>query len=219
MTPTLAQVLSTLAHEIRTPLAVSRGYLKLLQDGGLPSAADQRSALERTQEALGVISTLCQEMGKVGAVAGIQAPRALEGRLTVSELRDALTATMGEDAPEWRGRISPGRLVATNGTDDIVRAVATLGTMAFKDASGARRVAQARMHDASLVLVIGGEAATDSLPPDPEAEGAAGVPVVRGGFGLSLMWAAFVLDQHRVRTWHHADGRGAVGFLFPLVNA
>ncbi|MGE3889030.1 MAG: histidine kinase dimerization/phospho-acceptor domain-containing protein [Vicinamibacterales bacterium] len=219
MTPTLAQVLSTLAHEIRTPLAVSRGYLKLLLDGGLPSAADQRSALERTQEALGVISTLCQEMGKVGAAAGIQAPRPLEGRLTVGGLQDALTATLGEDAPEWRGRISPGPLVATNGTDDIVRAVAALGTMAFKDASGARHVVQARMDDASLVIVIGGEAATSSLPPDPDADGAADVPVVRGGFGLALMWAAFVLEQHRVRTWHHASGRGAVGFLFPLVSA
>jgi hypothetical protein len=34
-----------------------------------------------------------------------------------------------------------------------------------------------------------------------------------------LIWAAFVLQQHRVHTWTHPDHRNSVGFRFPLVQA
>ena len=45
----MAQVLNTLAHEIRTPLAVSQGYLKLYVDGRLATPDDQRRALQQTR--------------------------------------------------------------------------------------------------------------------------------------------------------------------------
>lgn len=218
MTPTLAQVLSTLAHEIRTPLAVSRGYLKLLLEGGLPSAADQRSAMERTGEALGVISRLCDEMGSIGSASGAS-PAALDGRVPAPALLASLQAALAAEAPDWRGTAAPDRAVATNGSEDIVRAVAALARMAFKDAAGAPRVAWVDSAPASLTLRIGSQPAVDALPGAPDGDDAVEVPVVRGGFGLSLMWAAFILEQHRVRAWHHATGRGAVGLLFPLVNA
>ena len=41
MQPNMAQVLNTLAHEIRTPLAVSQGYLKLYLDGRLTNVEDE----------------------------------------------------------------------------------------------------------------------------------------------------------------------------------
>ena len=65
----LAQVLNTLAHEIRTPLAVSQGYLKLYLDGRLTNADDTRKAFEQTRQALGTLATLCVDMGKVSALA------------------------------------------------------------------------------------------------------------------------------------------------------
>lgn len=219
MTPTLAQVLSTLAHEIRTPLAVSNGYLRLLLEGGLPSATEQHSALERTREALGVISALCEEMGMLGSVSAVHAPRALDGRLPARALLDALAGAMAADAPEWRATVESNQALATDGSDNVARAVATIGRMAFRDAGSEPRVVHGALDGESLVLVIGGRAAAGGLPPGPDAAGAADVPVVRGGFGLALMWAAYVLEQHRVRTWHRANGRGAVGFLFPLVHA
>src|SRR6188508_3363326 len=69
MQPNLAQVLNTLAHEIRTPLAVSQGYLKLLIDGRLTNADDSRRAMEQTRQALGALATLCVDMGKVSSLA------------------------------------------------------------------------------------------------------------------------------------------------------
>lgn len=218
MTPTLAQVLSTLAHEIRTPLAVSRGYLKLLLEGGLPSAADQRSAMERTREALGVISALCDEMGTIGSVANMGTPT-LAGRVSARALVASLQQVMADDVPGWQGSVESDRAVASNGTEDLVRAVAALARMAFKDAGNSPRVARVETGADSLTILVGGGPAVDGLPGGPDGNDATDVPVVRGGFGLSLLWAAFVLEQHRVRAWHHATSRGAVGLLFPLVNA
>ncbi len=68
MPPNLAQVLNTLAHEIRTPLAVSQGYLKLYLDGRLTNVDDTRRAFEQTRQALGTLATLCVDMGKVSAL-------------------------------------------------------------------------------------------------------------------------------------------------------
>ena len=68
MAPNLAQVLNTLAHEIRTPLAVSQGYLKLYLDGRLTDVDDTRKAFEQTRQALGMLSSLCTDMGKVSSV-------------------------------------------------------------------------------------------------------------------------------------------------------
>src|SRR3954467_8835126 len=64
----LAQVLNTLAHEIRTPLAVSQGYLKLYLDGRLTNVDDTRKAFEQTRQALGTLATLCVDMGKVSTL-------------------------------------------------------------------------------------------------------------------------------------------------------
>src|SRR5687767_15824773 len=80
----LAQVLNTVAHEIRTPLAVSQGYLKLYLDGRLTNADDQRRAFQQTREALGTLATLCNDMGKVSALAETAEP-ALTTRVSARE--------------------------------------------------------------------------------------------------------------------------------------
>ncbi len=80
MQPNLAQVLNTLAHEIRTPLAVSQGYLKLYLDGRFTNAEDTRKAFEQTRQALGTLATLCVDMGKVSALSESGAPRRARAR-------------------------------------------------------------------------------------------------------------------------------------------
>ena len=84
MPPNLAQVLNTLAHEIRTPLAVSQGYLKLYLDGRLTNADDQRRAFQQTREALGTLATLCTDMSKVSALSEVASP-ALTERVTARD--------------------------------------------------------------------------------------------------------------------------------------
>ena len=84
MPPNLAQVLNTLAHEIRTPLAVSQGYLKLYLDGRLTNVDDTRRAFEQTRQALGALATLCVDMGKVSALSE-SAAQGIPERVTATD--------------------------------------------------------------------------------------------------------------------------------------
>jgi len=74
MDPDLARILNVLAHEIRTPLAISQGYLKLMAEGRLTTATEQTAAIERTRDALGRIVALCSEMGRLAALTEVVAP-------------------------------------------------------------------------------------------------------------------------------------------------
>ena len=218
MGPNLAQVLNTLAHEIRTPLAVSQGYLKLYLDGLLKTPDDQRAALQKAREALGQISTLCADMGRVSALS--QAPHApLTESITVGRMVASLKTAPELGGATWRGELaSPGALAASSFTD-LVRAVAAVACAAFDEASEAQRVFSVEAADAStLTLLAGAEGSVAALRAGPEDAKAEPFDLFRGGKGLTLIWASFVLQQHRVRTWNHRDHRASVGFRFPLVQ-
>ncbi len=103
MPPNLAQVLNTVAHEIRTPLAVSQGYLKLYLDGRLTNADDQRRAFQQTREALGTLATLCNDMSKVSALAETAAP-ALTARVSAREFVAHVQKAQEVEGTEWSRR-------------------------------------------------------------------------------------------------------------------
>ena len=58
-----------------------------------------------------------------------------------------------------------------------------------------------------------------ALEAGPGAPNARPVDFAKGGKGLKLIWAAFVLDKHRVQTLTVEDQRASVGFHIPLVQA
>jgi hypothetical protein len=70
-----------------------------------------------------------------------------------------------------------------------------------------------------LIVLAGTAAALPALQAGPGAPGARAVDYVKGGKGLKLIWAAFVLDRHGVETWTDQQHRAAVGFRIPLVSA
>jgi hypothetical protein len=57
------RVLAVLIHDVRTPLGVAHGYLRLVRGDKLPSPEDRDRALAGTQDALAKISRLCQDAG------------------------------------------------------------------------------------------------------------------------------------------------------------
>lgn len=216
MPPNLAQVLNTLAHEIRTPLAVSQGYLKLYLDGRLTNVDDQRRAFQQTREALGTLATLCNDMSKVSALSELASP-ALTERVSARELIAQVQKAHEVAGSEWSGD-GGAATIAAQSAIELVHAVAIVAKAAFDDAREqphAMRVAGGL----ELTMLAGTPDAIPALAAGPDAADARPVDFARGGKGLRLIWAAFVLQRHHVQTWTHQGHRAAVGFRFPLVQA
>jgi len=216
MPPNLAQVLNTLAHEIRTPLAVSQGYLKLYLDGRLTNADDQRRAFQQTREALGTLATLCNEMGKVSSLSAVDSP-ALTERIAACDFIARVQQAQEVEGTEWSGD-GGAAAIAANTAADLVHAVAIVTKAAFdeaREAPHAMRVAG----ESELVMLAGTPDAIPALTAGPDAADARQMDFTKGGKGLRLIWAAFVLQRHRVQTWTHQGHRASVGFRLPLVQA
>lgn len=217
MQPNLAQVLNTLAHEIRTPLAVSQGYLKLYLDGRLTNVEDTRKAFEQTRQALGTLATLCVDMGKVGALSERAQPAGVPDHLTAADFVKSLRAAGEVDGASWQGDAGD-QVIQPGNHRDLAHAVAIVAKAAFDEHKEAPHVVNTES-TTDLIVLAG---TTDSLPAlqaGPDADQARAVDFVKGGKGLKLIWAAFVLDLHRVQTWTHSEHRASVGFRIPLVQA
>jgi signal transduction histidine kinase len=57
------RVLQILLHDLRTPIGVAQGYLRMLQDGRLSDAADTERAIAKALQALGQTARLCEDAG------------------------------------------------------------------------------------------------------------------------------------------------------------
>jgi len=202
----LAQVLNTLAHEIRTPLAVSQGYLKLYLDGRLTNVDDTRRAFEQTRQALGTLATLCVDMGKVSALS-VSAADFVKSVQTQSDIEGAA----------WTGDAGAGAIEAVNARE-LAQAVAIVAKAAFDEASEAPKNVRTEA-GAQLIVLAGANDSLAALQSGPGAPEARPVDFAKGGKGLKLIWAAFVLNRHQVQTWTVAEHRASVGFRFPLVKA
>jgi len=216
MQPNLAQVLNILAHEIRTPLAVSQGYIKLYLDGRFTNVDDTRKAFEQTRQALGTLATLCVDMGRVSALSESRSPGVPE-HVTATDFVTRLRAVDEVARAAWQGDAGD-RVIEPGNHRDLVQAVAIVSKAAFDEDRDAPHVVQTAT-DGDLIVLAG---ASDSLPDlqlGPGAPHARTVDFVKGGKGLKLIWAAFVLDLHRVQTWTHSGHRASVGFRIPLVQA
>lgn len=210
----MAQVLNTLAHEIRTPLAVSQGYLKLYVDGRLTTPDDQKRALQQTREALGVIAVLCADIGKVSALAEAGSP-ALPERLAAADLAAGLRDAVELAHATATGEPPAGR-IATNAPKELVKAIAIVIKSAFDEAKQEPHHYEWQADGEALVIRAGAAGDLRALPLTADGDGAAAVNVVRGGKGLTLIWAAFVLEQHGIQTWNHPAHKASVGFRIPM---
>jgi hypothetical protein len=220
MQPNLAQVLNTLAHEIRTPLAVSQGYLKLYLDGRLTNVEDTRKAFEQTRQALGALATLCVDMGKVSTLAEsgvLGVPERVAAADFVKSVR-ASEEVAGAAIEDGAVHDAASAFIETTNAREFAHAVAIVSKAAFDDARGQPHAIAAKV-DGGLILTAGVPDALPALQAGPDAPDARAVDFGRGGKGLKLIWAAFVLDKHGVQTWTNSDHRASVGFRIPLVQA
>lgn len=187
-----ARLIGEVAHEMRTPLTVTRGYAEAMLDGVLPADAetlgrlvDQTHRLERLAEDLSSLS------------------RAEEGRLEVRTEQADLAATVAEavaavgareDDSDVRVELSaPASLSVPHDADRIAQVVSNLVTNALSASDEGDRVE---------VVVTG---------PDGGPEVMATIEVVDHGVGLRPGEAEAVFERFYRGEARAGDGGSGIG--------
>ena len=136
------RVLSLLLHDLRTPLGVAHGYLRLIRDDRLPTPADHEKAIAGTQQALSRMSRLCADAGAFVADGDGDGSGAAEGevpaRATAAQLIERVAELLDEQGVEVsRGPAPAGSVAVGSSLDRAADAMTTLLLTKAKPSTGA----------------------------------------------------------------------------------
>jgi signal transduction histidine kinase len=219
----LPRAMSLAVHELRTPVTVVAGYLRmLLREQAGPLTEKQKKMLEEADRSCGRLGALVSEMSEFGK---------LEGREVALGRQDvdiaALAAELASGMHEGSDRgvhvevRAPAPVMVTADRTRITAALKALMHSALRERGdpGVVVVECSIVKGAQdwAVVAIGDEAAVTPL-----ARAAAGDPPPfdewRGGLGLALPVARRVIEAHGGALWS-GDGsqsRAASGLRLPL---
>lgn len=223
-TPSSAKLLNLAVHELRTPVSVVAGYLRmLLAERAGPLTDRQRKMLTDTLRSADRLTALVAEMSELSNLEA--------GTLTVLRQPIALAPLLQEvaaalDDGRERGVRAEVRLTPALGPDvrvtgDAVRLraalTAVLTTVAREQAGAATIVVAADVEEGSPWAVVRiGEAAAVAALSGPTGD----FDEWRGGVGLALPLARRVVEAAGGRVWSPRTdaARSAVGLLLPLTS-
>ena len=203
----LPKAMSLAVHELRTPVTVVSGYLRmLLRDQGGPLNDKQRKMLEEADRSCARIGTLVSEMSDLGKLEGgdlkLSGPE-FDLSALISELASAMHE--GEDRGvrlDTRG-INRPVMVAGDRTR-IAAALQALMHAALRERAEAGAIVvecstSTNSNQAWAVVAIGAEPVVRSL-----ADAGASIPAFdewRGGLGLALPVGRRVIEAHGGAMW------------------
>lgn len=211
----LPRALSLAVHELRTPVTVVSGYLRmLLKEQGGPISEKQRKMLEEMERSCARIAALVTEMSEIGKLES--------GDLAVARQPFDFAALVAELASGMQEGHDRGVTLELRGADarlDVVGDRARLGAAVGALLHAALRergeagivVAHCAQSDAGgswAVLAIGDEADVAALV---AAQGEAGFDEWRGGMGLALPLARRVVAAHGGAIWSASGDRRRAG--------
>jgi hypothetical protein len=208
-------VLHVLAHELRTPVGIAHGYVRLLLEERLTQESDRRRALEQMQKALGRLSDLSHESTALASwfEQDHATARPVEARLLIEHIAAAdydfpvTVATSG---------VPPGVAVATTDEPSLCRALTGIVRATARELRGTTCDVVGRVVDGTFEILTGPEEQLAALRLGPAAAGAGPVALERGGLGLALVHAAIVLDAHGAERWTMNGSRQTVGVRLPI---
>jgi hypothetical protein len=189
------RLMNLFVHDLRAPLGVATGYLRLLQDGRLGTDLDQRMALTRTLDALGRIATLCDAVSEAGTHPDPQEP---VGRLTPDDLIARVVAALKTPtALEAHDGWAPGAAVTVGRDGDrFARSIAVvIGALARRSPSAIVKVSP-NGDAVRFTLNSHADSTSAAVPFDPWR-----------GFGLEVVLACQAIEATGgvVRTGGDAD--------------
>lgn len=208
-------ILHVLAHELRTPVGIAHGYVRLLLEERLTQESDRRRALEQMQKALGRLSDLSHESTALAAwyEQDHSTRYPVEARALIEHVAGA-----DYDYPVTVdiSSVPAGAAVATTDEESLRRALTGVVRATARELRGTTCDVVARVVNGTFEILAGPEELLDALGGGPEAANAGPVALERGGLGLALVHAAIVLDAHRAQRWTMNGSRQTVGLRLPL---
>lgn len=208
-------ILHVLAHELRTPVGIAHGYVRLLLDERLPSDADRKRALEQMQKALGRLSDLSHETTSLAAW--------YEQSRDQREFVDARTLIerVADSDYDWpvtveTAQVPEGFRVPTLDPDALARALIAIVRATARELRGTTCDVVAHVNGGKFEMFVGPDEKIEALRGGPSAGDAGPLALERGGLGLALVHAAIVLDAHGAERWTMNGSRQTVGVRLPV---
>lgn len=218
----LPRAMSLAVHELRTPVTVVAGYLRmLLREQAGPLTEKQKKMLEEADRSCSRLGMLVTEMSEFGKLEGHELALASQD-FDLAELTAQLASGMheGSDRGVTLETRCAGPLMVSGDRPRISAAVNALIYAALRERGEPGTVVVECSTLAgpppAAIIAIGDEAAVRALiaaAPD----GSSPFDEWRGGLGLALPVARRVIEAHGGRLWS-VDGysRGASALRLPL---
>jgi K+-sensing histidine kinase KdpD len=207
MSVELPDLLSVLAHELRSPLSVLQGYIRLLQRDR-PAGDPETSMLTSMLDSTGRLAAIGRQASDLAVF--LKSPAGAERHVTVGALLAEITkrAPAGVTVVPCRD-IAADAAIATPSDELLASAIVALTDLVKRDSGGKAAVVTACVSDVGVRFAIAPGTEPDRATIDPADRGT-GLALDRGGLGLSLVVASYVLDAHGAHVTAHDGGRVAV---------
>jgi len=204
--------LNLLIHDLRAPLSVAQGYLRLLQQNRLEAEADRQRAITQAMEALGRITRLCEDAA--GFIAEETSTDGPVETVPVSTLAARVSEACTARSSPLAFDIEPEKLAGTIRATQLNRVVESLAIILCA-------VRRSTRNDSVRVSVLEEEKEARFLLgcDDDRAALVSHRPETfdpwRGGHGIALPLACRIVTEAGGRIWTSANGRGTVGIALP----
>jgi two-component system sensor histidine kinase ArlS len=192
----LGRLLSLVSHEVRAPLGVIRGYMRLLQQQGTEISESHRQAIaasmraaDRAAEILSQLSALARLHRREVMLTLKPAPLDPLLRAAVHEVvmpPEPLITIHVDDTPAVQ--VMADEAMARSAIAGFMTAVVRAQASDNRVHVRAREVADGNRPGIS-VSIVATDATNDTHEEQP-------LDILRGGLGLDLPLAAFILDAH-----------------------
>lgn len=189
----LSKALNILAHDLRGPLGVIQGYLRLLRQRRAQDEDDIRM-LTAMQDATGRIAALGRQAADLATT--LEHPPLADGRTRVADVIDlAVRHAELAAAPTVRmpDTLASATVRSTSGGETAVAMAAILQAVS-KEATGAPIGIVATERGDAIELRMGPVDRVEGAAIDPRDSEPQQMRLERGGLGLSLVLASYVFD-------------------------
>jgi hypothetical protein len=206
----LHEALHVFIHDLRAPISVALGYLRLVREDRLADEAARARALEQTVESLTRLSRLCDHASEFLSLAGGGSTPV--GRSALSPLIDRLRAGLaarGIEA-EVEGLVDDRAVIDTARPDDLADRLLVVVDWSMRQRCGG----------SAHIQTVEGWLRLRTGTPETRASLLSGEPAPidwrRGGLGLLLAAACLDIKRHGGRVWTTGDAAPAVCVTLPV---